>query len=128
MRHTPAKSDYHDPFGPNPGSNRELYCIHCQRFMWEAEVTWRPDPTPGIDGVWGGKHLDCDGMGVGVDLWPVAEHPEIDMLPRNDGECSPMYPEEASCFDLLPDPQPQDSEITPVPLSATAAPPVRAVP
>ena len=92
MKHTLAAPDYNDPFGPQPNSDRELYCIHCERFQWEREMTWRPDPD--FDGFWGCKHVDCDGVGLDKDLWPVAEHPELDKLPRNGGERSPMYPEE----------------------------------
>jgi hypothetical protein len=92
MKHTLAEPDYNDPHGPQPGSNRELYCIHCERFIWETELTWRPDPDPDFGGVWGCKHPDCDGKGINFDLWSVAEHLEINKLPRNDGEQSPMYP------------------------------------
>src|SRR5437016_848727 len=86
-----ATPDYNDPHGPQPGSISELDCIHCERFIWGSELSWRPDSEVG--GLWGCKHAECDGAGIAIDLWSVVEHPEIDKLPRNNGERSPMYPE-----------------------------------
>jgi len=56
--------DYNDPYGPDPNSEKIVYCLHCGDEYKEKEIKW--DPRLGI---WKCKNLDCNGGGLGFDIF-----------------------------------------------------------
>jgi hypothetical protein len=69
-----AEPDYYDPFAPDPRSTEPVGCLHCGQIYPENEVKWE---TKG-DGLWVCKYWpECQGAGVGFDIFRVADHPEL---------------------------------------------------
>lgn len=62
--------DFTDPFAPDPESEQELQCLHCENTFSAADV--RYDDRHG-QRLWWCPNQRCDGRGVGIDLVPVGE-------------------------------------------------------
>lgn len=62
--------DFKDPFSPDPTSHRMMKCLHCGETYEEMKVSWELRHG---EWLWWCPTKDCDGAGVGFDIFDAAE-------------------------------------------------------